>query len=71
VREVPAKTILLREGEVARHMYVVKAGCLRLWFNKDGKDVTFQFLFENQPVSSKGKGVQGLAARCHRDSPAW
>jgi CRP-like cAMP-binding protein len=52
VRQFPAKTNLLREGEVARHMYFVKAGCLRLWFNKDGKDITFQFFFENQPVSS-------------------
>ncbi len=50
--EVPAKACLLREGEVARQMYFVKSGCLRMWFNKDGKDVTFQFFFENQAVSS-------------------
>lgn len=50
--EVPARTCLLREGEVARWMFFVKAGCLRMGFNKDGKDVTFQFFFENQAVSS-------------------
>lgn len=29
-----------------------KKGCLRLWFNNDGKDITFQFFFEGQAVSS-------------------
>jgi CRP-like cAMP-binding protein len=52
VRDVPVKTTLLHEGEIARSMYFVKKGCLRLWFNKDGKDVTFQFFFEEQSVSS-------------------
>jgi CRP-like cAMP-binding protein len=52
MRDVPAKTSLLNEGEVARSMYFVESGCLRLWFNKDGKDITFQFFLENQAVSS-------------------
>jgi CRP-like cAMP-binding protein len=49
---VPPKTILLREGEVARQAYYIRQGCLRLWFNDNGKDITFQFFFENQGVSS-------------------
>jgi CRP-like cAMP-binding protein len=49
---VPARTILLREGEVARQAYYIRQGCLRLWFNDNGKDITFQFFFENQGVSS-------------------
>jgi len=52
VLKIPAKTSLLREGEVAHSMYFVKEGCLRLWFNKDGKDVTFQFFLEDQAVAS-------------------
>ena len=48
----PAKTVLLGEGEIARTMYIVREGCLRLWFNKEGEDITFQFFFENQAVSS-------------------
>lgn len=52
VKEFPARSTLLREGEVARHMYFVKRGCLRLWFNKGGKDITVQFFVENQAVSS-------------------
>lgn len=27
-------------------------GCIRAWFNNDGKDVTFQFFFENNTVAS-------------------
>ncbi|PZX11747.1 CRP-like cAMP-binding protein [Breznakibacter xylanolyticus] len=50
--EVAVKTVLLREGDIAKSIYVVKKGCLREWFNKDGKDITFQFFFEGQPVAS-------------------
>ena len=49
---VPAKTILLHEGDVSKNGYFIKEGCLRLWFNNKGKDVTFQFFFENEGVSS-------------------
>jgi CRP-like cAMP-binding protein len=50
--KIPAKTVLLREGEVSRKMYMVNEGCLRAWHNNDGKDVTTQFFFENEGVSS-------------------
>lgn len=49
---VPAKTTLLRAGETARHAYYIQKGCIRLWFNDNGKDITFQFFFEGQGVSS-------------------
>jgi CRP-like cAMP-binding protein len=49
---VPAKTTLLREGDIARQAYFIKKGCLRLSFNNHGKDITFQFFFENLAVSS-------------------
>jgi len=49
---IPSKTVLLHDGEVARCIYIVKSGCLRQWFNKEGKDITLQFFFEGQPVSS-------------------
>ncbi|HBL76631.1 MAG: hypothetical protein A2W90_24020 [Bacteroidetes bacterium GWF2_42_66] len=51
-KEIPSKTILLKEGEISQNMCFVKKGCLRLWFNNDGKDITFQFFFEGQAVSS-------------------
>ncbi|WP_443939686.1 Crp/Fnr family transcriptional regulator [Pedobacter sp. MW01-1-1] len=51
-REISAKTTLLEEGEISKTIFFVKKGCLRCWFNNDGKDVTFQFFFENALVSS-------------------
>jgi CRP-like cAMP-binding protein len=51
-RKVPAKTTLLLEGEISTQMHFIKKGCLRMWFNKDGKDITFQFFFEGQAVAS-------------------
>lgn len=50
--DVPARTVLLHEGEVSRKLFLIEKGCIRVWFNNDGKDVTFQFFFENQPVAS-------------------
>lgn len=51
-KNVSTKTTLLTEGEVSHCMFFVREGCLRIWFNNDGKDVTFQFFFEHQQVSS-------------------
>lgn len=50
--EVPSRTVLLHAGEISSHINIIKKGCLRQWFNKDGKDITLQFFFENQPVAS-------------------
>ena len=51
-KEITSKTVLLNEGEISNNIYIIKKGCLREWFNKDGKDITFQFFFEGQPVAS-------------------
>ena len=50
--EIPAKTILLNEGEIAKQAFFIEKGCLRVFFNNDGKDLTFQFFFEGESVSS-------------------
>jgi len=50
--EVAAKTLLLKEGDIAKKVYFIEKGCLRLSFNNDGKDVTFQFFFEGEGISS-------------------
>jgi len=49
---VPAHTTLLQEGQIARNAYVIRQGCIRMWFNNHGKDVSFQFFFEGEGVSS-------------------
>nr|WP_295864395.1 Crp/Fnr family transcriptional regulator [uncultured Chitinophaga sp.] len=51
-QEVPAKTLLLREGKVSRTMFFIEKGCLRTWINNDGKEITTQFFFEGDSVSS-------------------
>lgn len=51
-QEVSAKTILLNEGEISKKAFFIEKGCLRSWFNHNGKDITFQFFTEAQFVSS-------------------
>lgn len=50
--EIPAKTILLKEGDIAKKAFFIEKGCLRISFNNNGKDLTFQFFFEGESVSS-------------------
>ena len=50
--QVPARTVLLQEGDISRKAYLIEKGCLRVWFNNNGEDMTFQFFFENSTVSS-------------------
>lgn len=48
----PAKTILLHEGDKARYIYFIKKGCLRMWINSNGADITTQFFFEGSMIAS-------------------
>lgn len=50
--DVPSKTRLLNEGEISKRLFVIEKGCIRLWYNKKGKDITTQFFFENNMVAS-------------------
>ncbi len=50
--QIRAKTLLLKEGEVSKKAFIVEKGCLRAWFNNDGRDITTQFFFENEMVAS-------------------
>ena len=50
--KIPARTILLREGKISKKAFYIEKGCIRLWFNNNGKEVTFQFFFEGEGVSS-------------------
>lgn len=58
--EVPAKTVLLKEGQVSKRSFFIEKGCLRIWFNNNGRDVTFQFAFENQVISSADSFMKGI-----------
>ena len=50
--EFPPKTLLVKEGTLAKKLFYIEKGCCRAWFNNDGKDVTYQFLFEGNFASS-------------------
>jgi CRP-like cAMP-binding protein len=58
--EIPAKTVLLNEGEVAKKIFLIEKGCLRVWFNHDGRDITVQFFFENESVASMESFRSGM-----------
>ncbi|MFD1484435.1 Crp/Fnr family transcriptional regulator [Lacticaseibacillus baoqingensis] len=51
-KNVARNTDLLREGDVATQLYFVEQGAVRMWHNDDGRDITVQFFFEGQVVSS-------------------
>lgn len=50
--KVSAKTVLLREGEISKKLFLIEKGCIRVWYNNNGKDMTSQFFFENETVAS-------------------
>jgi len=50
--EVAAHTILLNEGQKADRIYFIEKGCLRMWFNNNGTDITTQFFFEGNVIAS-------------------
>jgi CRP-like cAMP-binding protein len=53
VKEVPAGTILLSEGDIATKLFIIIKGCLRTYFIKEnGNEITSQFIIEGQIVSS-------------------
>ena len=51
ILSVPAKTVLLEAGKMASKVFLVRTGCIRQWYNADGKDITCQFFFEGSPVA--------------------
>jgi CRP-like cAMP-binding protein len=51
-RKYLPQTNVLWHGETANEIFLVKSGCLRAWFNKDGKDITLQFFFEGDMATS-------------------
>jgi len=49
---VPAKTVLLKEGDISKKLFLIEKGCIRVWFNNNGQDMTFQFFTEANTVAS-------------------
>lgn len=44
--------MLIKEGSVCNHVYFLERGCVRGYYNLDGKEITYWFAFENSFVTS-------------------
>ncbi|MFZ6001853.1 MAG: Crp/Fnr family transcriptional regulator [Bacteroidota bacterium] len=51
-KELPKGSLLATEGKVCHHVYFLEKGCLRGYYNLDGKEITTWFAFENNFVTS-------------------
>ncbi|NML22625.1 Crp/Fnr family transcriptional regulator [Pseudoflavitalea sp. G-6-1-2] len=49
---LPKNEYLIEEGRTCRHLYFLEQGCLRGFYNLDGKEITHWFGFENDFVTS-------------------
>jgi len=60
---LPARRTLLLQGEVSKHCYLVESGCLRLWFNNDGEDISVKFFLPGDIVSSLDSFYLGVPSK--------
>lgn len=48
---IPSKTVLLEEGKIADKIYLVRKGCLRLFFyHKIGSNLSLRLLYEEKII---------------------
>ena len=52
ISSVDKSTLIVKENQNADKLYFVVKGCFRVYYLKDGKDVTDWFAFENDFVSN-------------------
>jgi CRP-like cAMP-binding protein len=50
-REVSKDDYLFREGEVCQFAGFILKGCFRIFFLRDGKEITFDFFSENRSIA--------------------
>lgn len=55
--------LLIEDGQVCRHLYFLERGCIRGFYNIDGKDISQWFGFENDFVTSFSSFITRHAAR--------
>lgn len=46
-KNIKKKTLILSDGKVAQEIYYIISGCMRLFYEKDGKDISAYFFTEN------------------------
>jgi CRP-like cAMP-binding protein len=50
--EQPKGSFLITEGKISQHIYFLEKGCLRGFYNLEGKEISYWFAFENNFVTS-------------------
>lgn len=50
--EIPKGSFLISEGKTCNHVYFLEKGCLRGFYNLDGREISYWFAFENNFVTS-------------------
>lgn len=50
--EFNKKETIIEEGVISDTVYFVESGCVRSWFNQDGKDISFQFFMQESMFSA-------------------
>jgi CRP-like cAMP-binding protein len=50
--ELTKGSLLTQESKTCQHMYFLEKGCVRAFYNFDGKEITYWFAFENSFVTS-------------------
>jgi len=45
-------SFLITEGKVCDHLHFIEEGCLRGFYNHDGKEISYWFAFENDFITS-------------------
>jgi CRP-like cAMP-binding protein len=56
-------SIIVKEGQFADKMYFLVSGCVRAFYNKDGKEITDWFAFEGDFMSSINSFYQGVTSK--------
>ena len=49
---LPKSSYLISDGKTCNHVYFLEKGCLRGYYNLDGKEISHWFAFENNFVTS-------------------
>ncbi|GAA4326835.1 Crp/Fnr family transcriptional regulator [Mucilaginibacter gynuensis] len=58
--EMPARTKVLDEGIISQYAIYIEKGCLRTYFNNNGKETTVQFFFEEEGLSSLDSFINNI-----------
>ena len=63
LKKLRRKELVLTEGEVCRHAYFVKTGCLRYFYTVQGEQHTGQFFFESAWYADYESFLSGQPSR--------